>query len=529
MDELGKKKKERKSQLLIPLLIGVLAVLTLGLGGGLAAAISIGVSDTDDDTTTTVVVISDTVESSVSLNIGNTSTSLRATTLTTPNTESVNTVQASSSNVEVTSEDPIVSSEPSSPSQSTEIQEQTTGKTMQDLGTSTKESSTITSEMAKTSKNVPTSSSVKTTSSELETTVNKESTTNVNVKSSSTATTEGSSTNTEPVTSESTATKITTTGTTISSENTTPENTEETSKDTTNQTTETTTKLTTKDTTQSTTQETTKPTTKGTTTPTSTTIADEGVFPKNCGTSGRTSRIVNGQIVTDNSIPFIVSLNIKTSAGEQLCGGSIVNSNWIVTAAHCFEGMSDAEVKNSEVVISDLDLVEVDTGEKKIKIEQGFEHPDYESSDTNLYNDIYLIKIGEAITFNDKAQPICISDDRPSEGEEVTAAGWGRIDVPAEGEISEKLRKVTFPIQADSVCELEAKETAVSFCAGNPDEEKDSCKGDSGGPLYKFENGIFTLTGVTSYGVDNTCGGKGIYATVSVFKAWMKETMENNQ
>ncbi|KAI3383849.1 hypothetical protein SNEBB_009105, partial [Seison nebaliae] len=148
------------------------------------------------------------------------------------------------------------------------------------------------------------------------------------------------------------------------------------------------------------------------------------VFPTDCGKTGKASRIVNGEDVTDNSIPFIVSLNIKTDTGEKMCGGSIVNSKWVVTAAHCFEGMSDEEVKNSEVVISNLHLGNLDTGERTIKIEQGFSHPDYETSGTNLYNDIYLIKIGEAITFNDKAQPICISDDRPSEGEDVIAAGW---------------------------------------------------------------------------------------------------------
>jgi secreted trypsin-like serine protease len=61
--------------------------------------------------------------------------------------------------------------------------------------------------------------------------------------------------------------------------------------------------------------------------------------------------------------------------------------------------------------------------------------------------------------------------------------------------------------------------------AGKPLLERDSCRGDSGGPAYVETNNGWFVAGATSRATKNssrTCGDGGIYARLHVFEDWIK-------
>ncbi|XP_019948220.2 trypsin-1 [Paralichthys olivaceus] len=220
-------------------------------------------------------------------------------------------------------------------------------------------------------------------------------------------------------------------------------------------------------------------------------------------------KIVGGYECTPYSQPHQVSLN----SGYHFCGGSLVNENWVVSAAHCYKSR-----------------VEVRMGEHHIKINEGTEqfisservirHPNYSSY--NINNDIMLIKLREPATLNQYVQPVALPTSCAPAGTMCTVSGWGNTMSSTANR--DMLQCLDLPILSDRDCEnsYPGMITPAMFCAGYLEGGKDSCQGDSGGPVVC--NG--ELQGVVSWGYG--CAERdhpGVYARVCIFIDWLETTM----
>ena len=79
--------------------------------------------------------------------------------------------------------------------------------------------------------------------------------------------------------------------------------------------------------------------------------------------------------------------------------------------------------------------------------------------------------------------------------------------------------QVQLPIQAKQACGLSYL-PFIQFCAGDPHLGKDSCNGDSGGPVMQLLDDSWSLVGIVSNG-DAMCTGKGIYTNISFYLEWI--------
>ncbi|XP_074511030.1 trypsin-1-like [Sebastes fasciatus] len=220
-------------------------------------------------------------------------------------------------------------------------------------------------------------------------------------------------------------------------------------------------------------------------------------------------KIVGGYECKPYSEPHQVSLN----SGYHFCGGSLVNENWVVSAAHCYKSR-----------------VEVRMGEHNIKFTEGSEqfirssrvirHPNYSSY--NINNDIMLIKLSTPATLNQYVQPVALPTSCAPAGTMCRVSGWG--DTMSSSANKNKLQCLNIPILSDRDCEnsYPGMITNAMFCAGYLEGGKDSCQGDSGGPVVC--NG--ELQGVVSWGYG--CAERdhpGVYARVCIFSDWLDRTM----
>ncbi|XP_015432474.1 PREDICTED: trypsin-1-like [Dufourea novaeangliae] len=225
-------------------------------------------------------------------------------------------------------------------------------------------------------------------------------------------------------------------------------------------------------------------------------------------------RIVGGEEARIQQAPYQVSLQIE---GRHFCGGSIIASNWVLTAAHCTSyGPSSYQIRSGSTYVKNGTLH---------RVQQVIKHQNYHTNKNDIpVNDIALLRLvnSDAFRFDNSRQPVRLFQGNSSSlvGKYGLATGWGTTD----NGTPKMLQKVTVPFVTKQQCANAYSSSGGipkgQVCAGYTAGGKDTCQGDSGGPLTV--NG--ELVGVVSWG--KGCGTPnypGVYTDVSHYRQWIKQ------
>jgi len=251
------------------------------------------------------------------------------------------------------------------------------------------------------------------------------------------------------------------------------------------------------------------------------------------------SKIVGGTLATKNALPWQIHLGYKGGwfgSTQWICGGTIISSKWVLTAAHCIVTTSPSSFI---VRVGQTDSSIQEASAKNYNVKRIIKHPSYNANTIN--NDVALLEIDGTIAFTDSVKAACLpaanSDCAPNS--EGIASGWGetlpngrnsiQVRYPWEEvrAVSTKLRQVKVKCVSRTTCNLAdyygGMITNGMLCAGTTG--KDSCQGDSGGPfVQKGSDGKYQLIGVVSWGYG--CGAvkkPGVYANVGTFRSWIQQ------
>jgi len=238
--------------------------------------------------------------------------------------------------------------------------------------------------------------------------------------------------------------------------------------------------------------------------------------------------IVGGEAARPHEFPWQASMR-RLSTNSHFCGGFIINDRWIMTAAHCMEGETPAILS---VVIGDHTRNDnSNTVRRALTVEQIIMHEDYD--DWDYYNDIALVKVTEAIEFNEDIQPICgpDSDDQYVYRRTLTS-GWGTLSAGGAC-CPQTLQYVSMNITTNEYCQSRYPyDISVDMICATDNigsTERDSCQGDSGGPLFVADdNNVFSVVGIVSWGIGCASGYPGVYARVSHQHSWVLDKINNN-
>ncbi|XP_027660939.1 kallikrein-14-like [Falco biarmicus] len=224
------------------------------------------------------------------------------------------------------------------------------------------------------------------------------------------------------------------------------------------------------------------------------------------------SRIIGGRPCSINQRPFQVAL-IKR--GQILCGGSLIDAQWVLTAAHCKQPTRDLRV------LIGTDTLRDGTGEVRM-ISKLQVHPAYNPRKND--NDFMLLRLNKPIQFSSSIKKIRLATKCPMDGMRCSVSGWGTTKSPG-AKLPKNLQCAAIQTFGRDKC-TRAYGNAVTpnmFCAGVPQGGIDSCQGDSGGPLVC--NGV--LQGVVSWGMA-VCGRRGqpgVYSNVCRAVPWIRRVI----
>ncbi|KAH8409865.1 hypothetical protein KR222_011269, partial [Zaprionus bogoriensis] len=258
---------------------------------------------------------------------------------------------------------------------------------------------------------------------------------------------------------------------------------------------------------------------------------------KDCGrTPGYLiDQIAGGNTVQPDEYSWVASLeynNNLTSFG--ICAGSVINSLYVLTAAHCVTGQVSERYGNvSALRLGDFKSEPycdyggaVGCGRyQRFVVTRTIIHSDYKKDHGLAINDIALLRLDRQIQFDGKLQPICMPslELNPPANWSLIACGWGLSMVPIER--AEK-RAVAMPVWDAVECNhmLRGKNTHICVGAGH----RKPCSGDSGGPVMRyFQPKRMVLEGIISQGYmdcDNPFTPV-LLTQVHSFQAWIEENL----
>ncbi|WP_237151976.1 serine protease [Oryzibacter oryziterrae] len=242
------------------------------------------------------------------------------------------------------------------------------------------------------------------------------------------------------------------------------------------------------------------------------------------------AQIIGGTTAPKGKWPFQVHLEVDDTDGSAwFCGGTLIKSNYVLTAAHCITREDNGVVPASTVFVL-AGTQNLESGGKVFKGAAVYRHPKYNPKTMDY--DLAVIKLNKPVT---GIKPIALI--KPAQESTLAAVndksfviGWGNMSTKDDN-FPTLLQQVQVPILSRAKCNsatsYDGEITPRMFCAGTFAGGKDSCQGDSGGPLIVADaSGAFKLqAGVVSWGYG--CARKnlpGVYTRLALpeINNWVK-------
>lgn len=206
-----------------------------------------------------------------------------------------------------------------------------------------------------------------------------------------------------------------------------------------------------------------------------------------------------------------------------LCGGTLLDKRWVLTAGHCTMGVTHFDVYLGTKSVDDS----IENGKVVLRSNKFIVHEHF--NPVTAANDIALVKLPEDVQFTQRIKPAILPRHMRAEqfvGSKVVATGWGAA---GETRNSDPMQYTELKVISNSECsdEFDVVTDGVLCAKGLMDETV--CSGDSGGPLVLKNTQL--VVGITSFGPADGCETNipGGFTRVTYYLDWIDAKIGNSQ
>jgi secreted trypsin-like serine protease len=237
-------------------------------------------------------------------------------------------------------------------------------------------------------------------------------------------------------------------------------------------------------------------------------------LPKTVLTRDIGGRLIDGIPASEGQFPWQVAIKTTSATFHYMCGGAIINEEWILTSGQCVYGIITADIVAGSTNLSSPDSTTIAAVESIV-------HENYNSQ--YYTNDVGLLRLKTPLIFNDYIKPIALSEQEVPPNVTVTISGWGLTSDSYPDPPGDSLNYAEVRTYDAEKCGQTYPHTYSSRVVCTVDGG--GCWGDSGDAVVLNASTDPLHVGILSFWSGFGCGR---YPTVSTKTAYYRDWIRNH-